>query len=73
MFAVPMTVKMSMLVFFIVTTCGLVGRCHRFEEHIASIVRAEDGPLTVHPSEGDSSNFMAGHTILVAGSLCKSM
>jgi hypothetical protein len=35
-------VKMSMLVFWVVTPCGLVGRYLRFGEYTASILRAEN-------------------------------
>jgi hypothetical protein len=34
-------VKLSMLVFWVVTPFGLVGRYQRFGEHTASIFRAE--------------------------------
>jgi hypothetical protein len=36
-------VKMSMFVFWVVTPCGLVGRCNVSEEHTASILNPEDG------------------------------
>jgi hypothetical protein len=46
-FEVLTAVKMSMLVFWVVTLCGLVGRYQRFGEQTASIFRAEASEMMV--------------------------
>jgi hypothetical protein len=41
-FEILMAVKMSVLVFWVVMLCGLVGRYHHFEEHTVFFFRAEE-------------------------------
>jgi hypothetical protein len=51
-FEVLTAVKMSMLVFWVVMPCGLVGRYKLLEEHTASNFRAE-GSITIQKTNMD--------------------